>query len=273
MKRIVSLLVAMCLAAMCLALPVRARIQGADKPETEPDLLGESAPAPHPSSPSIRNSQSAIRNPELPSRLSLTAGPALLFSGSRMTAVPALALRYHPWAAMSDERRAMDAPGKADRFALPTLRSLLSFELGTVLPLSSRGELATETRADSGQTWHASIQSFYEVHLAALADIPILKADWLVPEAGLGISLAHLVNRVEWSALSGFNPSSGTSRSSRTSVSPFFLIGLRILLSDRVSLNLGASYASNADTFRSFGRDFDLAPSGWTLRPALEIRM
>jgi hypothetical protein len=56
-------------------------------------------------------------------------------------------------------------------------------------------------------------------------------------------------------------------------LSPLFLVGLRILVSDRISLNLGASYASYADTFRSFGRDFDLSPSGWTLRPALQFRL
>jgi hypothetical protein len=63
-----------------------------------------------------------------------------------------------------------------------------------------------------------------------------------------------------------------TSRISRTSVSPLFLVGLRFPIRDRLSFNLSASWASYSDTFRSFDREFDLSPSGWTLRPVLQLK-
>jgi hypothetical protein len=94
----------------------------------------------------------------------------------------------------------------------------------------------------------------------------------VVPEAGAGISVARLVNRVEWYSAGGFPPGSGAADTALTRVSPFILVGLRFPMSWRLSLHLAASWASYSNEFRSFDREFDLGLSGWTFRPLLELR-
>jgi hypothetical protein len=202
-----------------------------------------------------------------------SAGSALSFFSSHVNASPALAVRYYPWAERSQTRDAGRETSDSLWSRVSRLSSL-SLEVGAILPLQSRREINREVRSESGQTRNAFIQSFYEVHAALVREFPLAESRWVVPEAGIGVSMMRIVNRVDWSSPTN----SATARTIRSRVSPYILLGLRFPLAtlgkwgDRLSFSLSASYASYSDEFRSFDRDFDLSPSGWTLRPMLEVR-
>jgi hypothetical protein len=149
------------------------------------------------------------------------------------------------------------APAFALRFSLPcsSIPDYIcpsghwSVELGTIFQHQVSGDFKGDTRTVDGNTWDVHLRSFYEVHAAAVEDLPHGQQKWVVPEAGLGVSFLHVDDNVVYTQT---NPSPAFTQNvdmARSPVSPLLILGARCLAFGPITLGLDLTYTYYANRF------------------------
>src|SRR5205807_7027313 len=125
----------------------------------------------------------------------ISGGEELFHVGSQTDTAPAIALRLVP----CSEFRVSGSDSKLEtrNSKLETGCSPWSLEAGAVLPHEVSGGLQTAGRSLNQTIFSAHVASYYEVHLAAVRALHHGPQNWIVPEAGFGVSMLHVVDHID----------------------------------------------------------------------------
>src|SRR5438132_9998443 len=222
----------------------------------------------------------------------ISGGEELFHVGSQTDTAPAIALRLVP---CSEFRvSGSDSELETRNSKLETGCSPWSLEAGAVLPHEVSGDFATASRATpplpSGgaidQTvYSARVQSYYEVHLAAIRQLPHGGESWLVPEAGFGVSMLHVVDQIYSVTpytysyqINGFNYSytyyfRQGNEAVRYAFSPLCKLGLALFPDHVISARIEPAYVGYGNAPTAQGQTFDLGLTGLEITSLLQVRL
>jgi hypothetical protein len=144
-----------------------------------------------------------------------------------------------------------------------------SVELGSILQHNVSGDFQHDVRTVGANTWDAHLFLTYEAHVAAVTDLPHGKQKWLVPEAGVGVSVMHMVSHLDYNQPGLLEQVDF----GRTPVSPLLILGMRCLALGPVVIAVDVTYGWYANTFNWREQHFDFGMKGVAIRPSLQIRL
>ena len=155
-----------------LANPTLANPSSVNPPSANPPSVNPPFPP-----PTLRAWAAGMLVQSSPLDVGFSGGMAMLRVGGQTDASPAVAVRL---GTQSSELR-------DQRWGL---------EIGSILPHGVSGGFNAVNQPQGSTVYDAHLDSFFEVHTAAIHALPHGNEEWAIPEIGLGLSFMNAINRI-----------------------------------------------------------------------------